>query len=62
MVRRRDQEWAKAIVLDSAAKEFALRIKEAIHIKREKSSLNSQVKHINFKLSYIILLLVCFVF
>ena len=32
---------------------FALRLKEAIHdhIKRENPSLNSQVKHINFKFS-----------
>ena len=37
-------------VLDSAATEFALRIKEAIHIKREHPSLNSQVKHVNLKL------------
>ena len=37
-------------VLDSAATEFSLKIKEAIHIKRENPSLNSQVKHVNLKL------------
>ena len=37
-------------VLDFAATELALKIKEAIHIKREHPSLNSQVKHVNLKL------------
>ena len=38
-------------VLDSAATEFELRIKEAIHIRRKNPSLNTQVKHINLKFS-----------
>ena len=37
-------------VLDSAATELAVKIKEAIHIKREHPSLNSQVQHVNLKL------------
>ena len=32
-------------VLDSVATELAVKIKEAIYIKREHPSLNSQVKH-----------------
>ena len=37
-------------VLDTAAMEFSLKIKEAIRIKRENPSLNSQVKHVNLKM------------
>ena len=38
-------------ILDHASTEFQLKIKEAIHIKFEKPSLNAQVHHVNLKLS-----------
>ena len=38
-------------VLDNAPTDYQLKIKEAIHIKWENPSLNSQVKHLNLKLS-----------
>lgn len=38
-------------IVDYASTDFQLKIKEAIHIKFEKPSLNAQVKHLNLKLS-----------
>ena len=37
-------------ILDQAATEYELRIKEAISVQLEKPSLNKQVKHVNLKL------------
>ena len=39
-------------ILDSASTSFQLKIKEAMHILWEQPSFNSQVKHLNFSLSY----------
>ena len=39
-------------ILDSASTRLQLKIKEAMHILWEQSSLNSQVKHFNLSLSY----------
>ena len=49
-------------VFHSSATKFALRIKEAIHIKRENPCLNSKVKHINFKLFYNTVVSFCFLY
>ena len=38
-------------ILDHASMSFQLKIKEAIHIQREKPSLNQQLHHVNLKLS-----------
>ena len=39
-------------VLGHASTGFQLKIKEAIHIQREQSSLNQQLHHVNLKLSF----------
>ena len=39
-------------VLDHASTGFQLKIKEAIHIKKEQPSLNQQLHHVNLKLSF----------
>ena len=38
------------VILDKASTQFKLKIKEAIHIKQQKPSLNKQIKHINLTL------------
>ena len=38
-------------ILDNASTPFQLKLKKAIYIKLEKPSLNTQVKHVNLKLS-----------
>ena len=39
-------------ILDSASRSFQLKIKKAMHILWEQSSLDSQIKHLNLSLSY----------
>ena len=39
-------------VLDHASTGFPLKMKEAIHIQREKPSFNQQLHHVNLKLSF----------
>jgi len=38
-------------VIDQASSQFALKIKEALHMLWEKPTFNAQVKHVNLKLS-----------
>ena len=43
-------------IIDQASSWFALKIREALHILRDKLTLNAQVKHVNLKLCVIVVI------